>query len=808
MAGQSPPDAAPDTSLEVFPDAIGPYPCRRLLGRGGMAAVYLCEGSDGGLVAVKWLARATPSQQARFRREVDVLTRLRHEHIVKVLDSGTCEGRPYLVMEYVEGPDLRIYAHKLKQRPASERYAEVCRIGMELCDALTAVHAQGLVHRDLKPSNVLLDPRGRCRLADFGVVKDIDDPEGTPTSFMVGTRAYAAPEQLQARVIDHRADLYGLGCTLYYLLTGERPYPVKDETQLMRAHLHTPVPHPTSIDPDIPPSLEAVVMRLMAKKPADRFPTAGATGAALSRARTTRPPPPLAGRRRYVDLASAALDRVETEGGRVIRVRGPRGSGRSWLMDVIEDLARRREVPCMVAHDSPALGAALKRLRSGEHLAVVTRLPVPRGRAPLPVDPIQLEPLGIADVRRSVVAAAPGTEVPHEVAERLHRASGGHPSWLLSLMAEHTEGDRIILPDPLPPPARIRDKVSLLSEDALETLRALAALHRPADAALLELIVQRPVDSALLALREQAFVTVHKDEWVLFGDAVGVAALGGEPVPPELHQRVAAALRHRGLEAEAAGHLADCPTRAGCDADPFAHLARIEQAALEGDLTGAREQAEDALTRARAARRRDIELIATRVLGEVLLDQGHTRLAESRLADAVALARALDVPHERRYAHVLRAAATLENRPGSHVAAAAALDRLHRALTRVETRGEDPSRALAQAVRAHAAATLGDRRAWERATVAAEAGRDTLPPRFRARVDLSLARAALAAGANAEAARRARALSAEARAEGLTLVGWLADCIAAVACGAPRPKLSVEDIVTEDTEALEGRPVA
>lgn len=758
-----------------MPTRIGPYSPIRLLGRGGMASVYLATGPDGARVAVKWLARCTPHQVRRFQREVDTLSRLRHPHVVRFLGSGLDQGRPYLVMEYVEGQDLRMYAARLKQRPSAERTTETCRIGAEICEALTALHGLGLVHRDIKPSNVLLDSTGRSLLADFGVVKDAEEPdfERTAAGVLVGTTGYAAPEQILGGEVDHRADLYGLGCTLYFLLTCERPYPRLDRDQIARAQVHAEVPHASAIDPELPPALDATILRMMAKKPEDRFANAQAARAALAGGLLNALPPPLAGRRPYVDAVREALARIGAGPGRVIRPVGARGSGRRWLLEIAEDLARRQQIPFVHALDSAALHLALSRVRAGEPLAVVTRLPVPRSYG-VEVDEIVLEPLGMADVRRTVVSVAPRTPSPHTAAERLHRASGGHPAWLLDLLQRHVQDQSLCLPDPVPPPPLLVERVAQLTFESIETLGALAMLGEAADVPLLEQVVQMPVEDALGELLTEGMVVRHGDEWALMGETVGIAAMARVPDRVAVHRRAAEALDARGLHGQATSHreaAGDLLAPAESPSEAFrAQLSALETRALRGELSAAREGVETLLAHARGHRHRKDEVLALLSYGQLLLDQGEAKVAESRLADAVALARALEMHAERRHAHVLRAVATLEGHPGSHSAASAALDRLHRALTRVEAREPDPARVLALAVRAQAAAVLGDRRARELADVAAEAELESLPAPIRLRVQLRLALAARDAGARAEAHQRAELIRSAAEQGGWVLL--------------------------------------
>ncbi|MFN7146965.1 MAG: serine/threonine-protein kinase, partial [Myxococcota bacterium] len=204
-------------------ERVGPWRLDRLLGQGGMARVYRAVGDDGSVVALKWLHRASPAVLAGFAEEVRLLERLVHEGIVRYRAHGVERGLPWVAMEYVEGQDLRVYTEKLRLRPPMERQARTREIARALCRALAYVHAQGLVHRDVKPSNVLLEGKGRVLLTDFGVACAAADAPLTGMGVLVGTAAYAAPEQIAGGRVDARADQYGLGCTLYYLLTGRRP---------------------------------------------------------------------------------------------------------------------------------------------------------------------------------------------------------------------------------------------------------------------------------------------------------------------------------------------------------------------------------------------------------------------------------------------------------------------------------------------------------------------------------------------------------------------------------------------------------
>jgi eukaryotic-like serine/threonine-protein kinase len=264
----------------------GRYRLGSLLGVGGMARVYLA--SDRVLerqVAVKVLSppyAQDPVFVERFRREARSAASLSHPNIVAVFDSGSDAREHYLVMEYVAGQSL---AELLADqgRLAPRRAAE---LGVEVCAALAAAHAQGLVHRDVKPANVLVGAEGRVKVADFGIVKAAATVTLTGNGTVLGTAAYLSPEQAQGGPVDARSDLYSLGCVLYELVTGAPPFgsgadssPVAVATR----HLHQPPEPPSARNPQVDASLDAVVLTALAKDPARRCQSASELQAALER---------------------------------------------------------------------------------------------------------------------------------------------------------------------------------------------------------------------------------------------------------------------------------------------------------------------------------------------------------------------------------------------------------------------------------------------------------------------------------------------------------------------------------------------
>ena len=798
----------------TFPEAIGPYLPLRLLGQGGMAAVYLAVDPRGVEVAVKWLDKGSGRVAHRFAGEIRALKRLTHPNIVRYIDDGHHEGRPYMVIEYIEGQDLFVYADKLRLRPAHERYRETQRIGVALCEALAVVHDADIVHRDVKPSNVLLEGNGRVVLSDFGVIRDPEELERTRAGTLIGTTNYCAPEQLRGEPVDGSADLYGLGCTLFALLTGQPPYPKRERDKVVYAHLHEPIPQPSAIDPSVPPALELAILKLMAKKSKDRPANAREAGRALQATGGAKAPPPLAGRQRYVDAVREALEQVQHGRSVAIQSVGVSGSGRSWLLEVAEELAGTLGVPLLVARDKPTLTAGLRRMRAGEVMAIATRF-----RLPDDVESVRiiLEPVGPADLRRSVVSIAPDTPEPHLVAERLFSATGGHPAWLLATLAEHRQGKVLELPEPLEPPGRLIEAVEELPLEVLEVLCAVCILRDPPDRELVEEVAQVPPRDALLLLEEDGLLRTHASKSAPVGQLVRRAALQALPDPNAMHRRAALALEDRGMHFEAHHHRVACGDARTEDAparpehgrkEPGQRLNRAMDLHLSGVLAGARRAFEALIKDSRAERNPTLEMDLQAAMGLMLLEQGQHRLAEARLADAVALARAQERPHDRRVAHLWRAVATLDKRPDSRAAASSALDRVGRALNRVEAPIGPVESALAAAIHARCAARIGDRRGYEKALQRSHAVLDLAPTVLRLRIQLQLAQAALEAGERTEAQTRANAVVIEAGNNGWRTLAWLGRRALARALGThpPEPRSLAEGLSPSDVRALVNKP--
>jgi eukaryotic-like serine/threonine-protein kinase len=294
----------------------GRYRIERRLGAGGMGVVYLAE--HVGLekrVAVKIMIGDFHDRSeviGRFVQEAKAASKIGHENIVDITDSGeTDEGAPFFVMEYLEGRDLG----ELLKASGKLPLRRVERIINQVCRGLAATHDKGIVHRDLKPENIFVCERTSrpdlVKLLDFGLAKvsSIDGAKGklTHSGMVMGTAAYMSPEQASAGPIDHRTDIYSAGCLLYEMLSGQVPFEADSYMSMLKRHVFdSPAPLRTRA-PDVPAAVEAVVMRALAKAPADRFQSMKELALAFAKAVGQDPAQAWDGQEAYATRSGAPL---------------------------------------------------------------------------------------------------------------------------------------------------------------------------------------------------------------------------------------------------------------------------------------------------------------------------------------------------------------------------------------------------------------------------------------------------------------------------------------------------------------------
>jgi serine/threonine protein kinase len=327
------------------PPAVVPgYRIERILGTGGMGTVYLARQlSLDRPVALKVMSRqwaADPVFVARFTREALAAATLNHPNVVQIYDIGESDGHRYFSMEYVPGRSLADLARvegKIDPGTAVGYILQAAR-------GLKHAHDRGIIHRDVKPDNLLLDEHGVVKVADLGLVKTKGeggtrnqglpppaetggsqgafDPSMTGARMALGTPAYMAPEQCRdAATVDHRADIYSLGCTLYALVTGRQPFDGQTAVELMTQHNYAPLTPPEQIASRVPRELSAIIQRMMAKDPADRFPTMGEVIRALETCLGVQPTGRFAPRDDQIAELERAVARFHTAPAAVLRGR-------------------------------------------------------------------------------------------------------------------------------------------------------------------------------------------------------------------------------------------------------------------------------------------------------------------------------------------------------------------------------------------------------------------------------------------------------------------------------------------------------
>jgi len=275
--------------------SLGRYKINGVLGKGAMGLVY--DGLDPNLnrrVAIKTILTRKLDEEAarmiavRFEREVRAVARLNHRNIVQVYDFGTEGDLAYIVMEYIQGKELKDHFD------ASERYdiGTIFRLMAELLDALHFAHEAGVVHRDIKPANIMIDADGHAKLTDFGVAR-VNEPEGdqaeaTKVGTVVGTPSYMSPEQIQGAKVDRRTDIFSAGIVFYQFLTGKKPFEGTQWELAKKIIMEDPV-WPSQIM-QLPPEIDRVMARALAKEVEHRYQTARAFADSLQRILKGKPP--------------------------------------------------------------------------------------------------------------------------------------------------------------------------------------------------------------------------------------------------------------------------------------------------------------------------------------------------------------------------------------------------------------------------------------------------------------------------------------------------------------------------------------
>ena len=680
-----------------------------------MAEVYLCTDKQGKLLAVKWLTSRHPSSLDRFQQEIQRLRFFHHEHIVPIFDSGEAQGRPFFAMQYIEGFDGISYAQKLQQHPPSERHRKCTLIGKQIACALQYLHQNQCLHRDVKPSNIMIDAQDKAFLIDFGTLKTTDHwtIDRTTSGILIGTPFYAATEQINGEELSYATDQFALGATLYFLLLNKRPFESLDRPESL--------PAPSFFDPSIPPSLEACILRLMANSPSARFQDMQQVIESLSTKRNSGIP--LAGRQNLLSQIGQCISRVHSGEQLLVVMNGHLGSGRKWAADTLYNGAMHKGIDIFEIVDIRSSVIAQQRLGNKQPILLLDRY----GKASFPSIrsvSIDIAPLSLANIRRSLYAQAPKTKALSLTSEQLLRWTGGLPRLLIPIFERYTLAQELSLPKEIPTLEEVDTFFADLDWEHLEILATLACSKKPLSTREVETATQIP---AATILDELATVGLCEHSIVGWCIANEIFAAEAQQRVPDLDGIV--------------GRLTELPSQT-FNLPIEVIIEQITDLRLAGHLSSAQKIARALVQTTRNHSSRSDFCTALIALGEVYLAIGLFAQASAVFADASVLTKAFHLTEERVKSHLFRAQLSLEQYPNRQ-GGAEAIDRLLPLLS-------NPS-PLLQATWTWAVAHVGDHIRWQQGFRHLQQQLPHLDPILRIRCSFSLLRGAAVLGKTEEA---------------------------------------------------------
>ena len=672
------------------------YQVEHLLGTGGIAKVYATTDP---LIAVKLIesTESTESLQA-VRREFNCLKSLNHSRIVRAYEWIQIDNHIGYSMQRLEGYNGKVFAGRLQRLPPSERHQKIISIGIQMLETIEYLHQHDWLHRDIKPSNLMIQESAQTTLIDFGTVIQYS---AQPTSKgLVGTPRYASPEQIAQKSLTTSSDIYSIGSTLYFLLLNQAPFASRNRSDFI---------DPSLIDPTVPKHLERLIVQMMSANPNDRGNSTDLIHQ-LTQVQTTVTP--LAGREAPLKIVSQTLRRVHNGEQIHLHIDGTRGSGKTWLQNLVVQSAKRQNLTVIKLEPSISTNVIFEQIAQRSALLIVSVHPYTQ-KFGLPIITIQVPWLTLAQIRRSIFSKAPKTLDISLMAERLFSLTGGLPKLLLEYLEAYTTNLQFTIP--LEPDNLEIGWYPNLTSPQISVVQMLSIVPEPCSSQTIDFVLEIDSTSILRSLESFSLVQQIGEDWCIANDWTVNQTLHLHPVEnTQSHLWVSkwrenSVSDHRPIE----------------DIEHLSTMGKLANAKLLGLNTL---QHTPRSTQARC-------LIA---LGQVYLDIGLLNKANSVLADATALSKAMNDQDTYLRSHALRARVSLEIHQSSPTGAAHALDRLGKIIS-----SQNP---WVLSIWLWACGALGDVKTWNKWLSQTLSSIDGLPPVEQLRCHYSMIRGACALG--------------------------------------------------------------
>lgn len=668
----------------------------RLLGAGGIAHVYATTDSN---IALKLLTKtASVDHLQALKREFDCLKSLDHPKIVTVYDWIHTDEHIGFQMEHLDGFNGKVFAERLQRLPPSERHQKVVSIGVQLLEAIEYIHHNGWIHRDIKPSNLIIQDNAQTALIDFGTV--LPQHHQPKSHGLIGTPRYASPEQIAQHALQPSSDIYSVGTTLYYLLLHQPPFSSRDRSQFI---------YPSLIDPTVPKHLEDLIVQMMSFTPEDRGQIADIIHQ-LTLVQTTVIP--LAGREDTLRDVSTTLRRVHNGEQIHLNINGTRGSGKTWLHNMIVQSAQQQHLTIIVVTNDTPNEPIFEQIAKRDALLILSNS-LTRQHFGLPEVQLEIPWLTLAQTRRSIFSHAPRTTQISLMSERLFALTGGLPILLLHYLKKYTHSQTFTLP--LEPPLSHDIWYPTLTAVQISIVQLLSIIPEPCSIEIIHHILELDSESDLARLQELSLIQQLDSDWCVANDWTLTQTLAHHPISNEQMQRWMQEWRGQ---------------------TEYTHrpIGDIEQLSMLGQLAEAKSLGLTVLQHIPRSK----QAFCLLALGQVYLDIGLLDNANSVLADATALSKAIEDEETYLRSQALRARTSLEIHHSSPTGAAHALDRLGKVL--------DTNNPWVLSVWQWACGALGDKKTWRKWLKRTLISIDTLSNTAKLRCHYSVIRGACALG--------------------------------------------------------------